>query len=232
MHTIKSRLRARIGEILAGAYPIAPNDIDFIIPPQAKMGDLALTLPFGLAKRQKLNPRAVAQEMMSRLGTLPGVARMEVAGAGYINLFLDKDAFFAARLAAAGTTALRPAERKVIVEHTNINPNKAAHIGHLRNTCLGDTLVRCLRFQGETVEAQNYIDDTGVQVVDVVFGFLEIEKKSLADLDGIERFDFYCWDLYARTAAMLEKEPAAQARKTEILKAVEHGQGEAGAMAA
>lgn len=231
MHTIKSLLRARIGEILAGAYPIAADDIDFIVPPQARMGDLALTLPFGLAKRQRLNPRAVAQEMMGRLNGLPGVARMEVAGAGYINLFLDKDAFFAARLAAAGATALRPAERKVIVEHTNINPNKAAHIGHLRNTCLGDTLVRCLRFQGETVEAQNYIDDTGVQVVDVVFGFLEIEKKSLADLDGIERFDFYCWDLYARTAAILEKDPAAQARKAEILRDVEHGQGEAGAMA-
>ncbi|MCX6560373.1 MAG: arginine--tRNA ligase [Candidatus Aminicenantes bacterium] len=156
---------------------------------------------------------------------------MEVAGAGYINFFLDKDAFLAARLAAAGTTALRPAERKVIVEHTNINPNKAAHIGHLRNTCLGDTLVRCLRFKGEAVEAQNYIDDTGVQVVDVVYGFLEIEKKTLADLDAIERFDFYCWNLYAKTASFLEKSPAAQARKAEILKAVEHGQGEAGAMA-
>jgi arginyl-tRNA synthetase len=230
MHTTRTKLQARIGELLAGAYPIEPGDIDFIIPPQAKMGDLALTLPFGLAKRLKVNPRGLAQEMMARLGTLPGVARMEVAGAGYINFFLDKDAFFAARLAASGTTALRPTERKVIVEHTNINPNKAAHIGHLRNTCLGDTLVRCLRFKGETVEAQNYIDDTGVQVVDVVFGFLEIEKKSLADLDGIERFDYYCWDLYARTASLLASDASAQGRKAEILKAVEHGEGEAGAM--
>jgi len=231
MNTIKSLLRARIGDLLAGAYPVAPGDIDFIIPPQARMGDLALTLPFGLAKRLRLNPRAVAQEMMAKLGTLPGVARMEVAGAGYINFFLDKDAFFAGRLAAAGTTALRPSERKVIVEHTNINPNKAAHIGHLRNTCLGDTLVRCLRFKGETVEAQNYIDDTGVQVVDVVFGFLEVEKKALADLDGIERFDYYCWDLYARTAQMLAADAAAQARKAEILKDIEHGRGAASEMA-
>jgi arginyl-tRNA synthetase len=224
MHTLKSLLRARIVEALAGAYPVAPADVDFIVPPQPKMGDLALTLPFGLAKRQKLNPRAVAQEIIGRLETLPGVVRMEVAGAGYINFFLDKDAFFAARLASAGRTALGPAERKVIVEHTNINPNKAAHIGHLRNACLGDTLVRCLRHCNETVEVQNYIDDTGVQVVDVIFGLMELEKKSLTDVERIPgRFDYYCWDLYARVSAFLAAHPESQGRKAEILKRIEQG---------
>jgi len=231
MITLKIRLQALVYEYLKDAYPVTPGDIEFTVPPQAKLGDLALTLPFQTAKRQRTNPRAMAQDMMARLGSLPGVVRMEVAGAGFINLFLDQDAFFAERRRALGTTALRAAERKVIVEHTNINPNKAAHIGHLRNACLGDTLVRALRFKGETVEAQNYIDDTGVQVVDVVFGILEREKKSPADLDRIERFDFYCWDLYARTAAYLETDPAAQARKAEMLKAIEHGTGPEGAMA-
>ena len=148
------------------------------------MGDLALTLPFGLAKRQKLNPRAMAQEMMARLGPLPG-RRADGSGRRRLSSTSSwtRTPSSPRACAAAGTTALRPDERKVIVEHTNINPNKAAHIGHLRNACLGDTLVRCLRFKGETVEAQNYIDDTGVQVVDVVFGFLELEKKSLADLE-------------------------------------------------
>ncbi len=231
MITTKDRLCAHIHEALKAHYDVSPADIDFLYPPQPKMGDLALSLPFQTAKRIKVNPRLLAQEMMGRLGNPPGVTRMEVAGAGYINFFLDKRAFFTARLRAMGTTALKPAERKVIVEHTNINPNKAAHIGHLRNTCLGDTLVRCLRFEGETVETQNYIDDTGVQVVDVVFGLLELEKKSLADLEKIERFDFYCWDLYARTAAFLEDNLQAQSRKAEILREVEHGEGEAGAMA-
>jgi arginyl-tRNA synthetase len=231
MITTKNILRTRIHESLRDAFPIVLDDIEFVVPPQSKMGDLSLSLPFQTAKKQKKNPRLLAQEMMDRMGPLPGVARMEVAGAGYINFFLDQAAFFTDRLQAVGMTALRPNERKIIVEHTNINPNKAAHIGHLRNTCLGDTLVRCLRFRGETVEAQNYVDDTGVQVVDVVFGIMELEKKTLADLEKIDRFDFYCWDLYARTAATLESNDEAKARKSEILRAVEHGEGEAGALA-
>ena len=231
MMTIKERLQALVFEYLKDAYAITPADIEFTVTPQARMGDLALTLPFQTAKKLRTNARAMAQEMLARLGSLPGVARMEVAGGGFINLFLDKDAFFAERRRALGTTALKAAERKVIVEHTNINPNKAAHIGHLRNACLGDTLVRGLRFKGEIVEAQNYIDDTGVQVADVVFGILELEKKTQADLEGLERFDFYCWDLYARTAAYLETDPAAQARKAEMLKRIEHGTGPEGAMA-
>ncbi len=231
MIATQERLRTALYGYLRDSYAIAPEDIEFGTPPHAKMGDLSLTLPFVTAKKTRTNPRQLAQEMMSKLGPLPGVVRMEVAGAGFINFFLDRDDFFAGRRRAVGTTALRPSERKVIVEHTNINPNKAAHIGHLRNACLGDTLVRCLRFKGETVETQNYIDDTGVQVVDVVFGILELEKKTIADLESIRRFDFYCWDLYARTAAFLETDPAAQARKAEILQAIEHGRGPEGAMA-
>jgi arginyl-tRNA synthetase len=227
----KERLRRLVYERLKAAYVLEPAEIDFNYPPQAKMGDLALTFPFQWAKKVKANPRQIAQDVMSRLGELPGVERMEVAGAGFINLFLDKADFFA-EAAAGASGALGPDEAKIIVEHTNINPNKAAHIGHLRNACLGDTLVRCLRFKGESVEAQNYIDDTGVQVVDVVFGLLELEKKSLAEVEAFTgRFDYYCWDLYARTSRFLADNPSAQARKSEILKNVEHGRDPEAALA-
>src|SRR6185503_3530724 len=74
---------------------------------------------------------------------------------------------------------------KTIVEHTNINPNKAAHIGHLRNAVLGDSLVRCLRALGREVEVQNYIDDTGVQVADVVVGFVDVENRSVAEVAAL-----------------------------------------------
>jgi len=223
MIKLKDGLRASLVEKLGSKYGIGPADIDFLTPPQPKFGDLALSLPMQIAKKRRLPPRQIAGEMMAEIGSLPGVERLEIAGAGFINLFLEKDAFFNNNLAALGTTALAPAERKIVVEHTNINPNKAAHIGHLRNACLGDTLVRCLRAKGETVEVQNYIDDTGVQVVDVVFGLLEHENKTAADLEGIARFDYYCWDLYARTAAYLGTHPEAQPRKAEILKGIEHG---------
>jgi len=231
MLKIKAQLKADIFEKLRGNYPLSPSDIDFLYPPQPKMGDLALSLPFPLAKKLRANPRQIAQEMLALLEGLSGVEKMEVAGAGYINFFLEKKNFFRDKLRSIQTSSLRPEETKIIVEHTNINPNKAAHIGHLRNACLGDTLVRCLRDKGETVEVQNYIDDTGVQVVDVVFGLLELEKKSLADLETIEKFDYYCWDLYSRTVAYLDNHPETQARKAEILKRIEHGQNPETALA-
>ncbi|HNT31691.1 MAG TPA: arginine--tRNA ligase [Candidatus Aminicenantes bacterium] len=223
MLVLKEKLRTILYERLKDLYPIVREDIDFLYPPQAKFGDLALSLPLSLAKKIGDNPRKIAQKMAAEIGVPPGISRLEIAGAGFINLFLDPDPFFAERLASAGRGALRPEEQKIIVEHTNINPNKAAHIGHLRNACLGDTLVRCLRAKGETVEVQNYLDDTGVQVVDVVYGLMELERKTEADLDRIERFDYYCWDLYARTVAYLEEHPESRGRKAEILKNIEHG---------
>jgi arginyl-tRNA synthetase len=226
MFGLKDRLREEIYSKIKGSFPVEPGDIELTSTPQARFGDLALTLPFQLSKKLKAAPRQIAQEVLARLSPLEGVEKAEIAGAGYINLYLDRQAFFASRFKPAAGPARPPEERKIVVEHTNINPNKAAHIGHLRNACLGDTLVRCLRRLGETVEVQNYIDDTGVQVVDVVFGFLELEKKTKAGVEAIGgKFDYYCWDLYARVSTFLQAHPESQPRKAAILKQIEHGQG-------
>jgi arginyl-tRNA synthetase len=158
------------------------------------------------------------------LASVDGVVKAEVAGGGFLNLWLDRSTVFAEAVRLAGRTDLGPDEGKIVIEHTNINPNKAAHIGHLRNACLGDTLARCLRYKGERVEVQNYIDDTGVQVVDVVFGIMELEGLTVEDLERLPgKFDYYCWDLYARVSAYLAAHPEAQARKSAIMKAIEHG---------
>src|SRR5213079_2547478 len=98
---------------------------------------------------------------------LPGIASLEIAGNGYINVRLDRAAYISSLLTGAEPQQKQSSE-KIIVEHTNINPNKAAHIGHLRNAVLGDTLARMLRKRGHLIEVQNYIDNTGVQVADVV----------------------------------------------------------------
>jgi arginyl-tRNA synthetase len=225
MISFKTRLKETIYERLKGVYPVTIEDLDMAPTPDPKMGDLALTFPFQLAKTLKKAPRAIAQEAAPLLGSVEGVVKAEVAGGGFLNIWLDKDAVFAEVLRGAGRSSLVPEEDKVIIEHTNINPNKAAHIGHLRNACLGDTLARCLRFKGEKVEVQNYIDDTGVQVVDVVFGFMELEKKTLDDLEKLPgKFDYYCWDLYARASVYLGEHPEAQAKKAAIIKKIEHGQ--------
>ena len=173
-------LKNRVRAILAEAHGLGEDagvTIAIETPPNRTMGDLGTPVAFDLARRLRKAPRVIAQELAAQIGAVPGVDRIEAAPNGYLNVFLDRPAFLCARLGLLGTLpAPAPQAGKTIVEHTAINPNKAAHIGHLRNSALGDTLVRVLRFRGNTVEVQNYIDDTGVQVADVVVGFQVLEK--------------------------------------------------------
>ena len=171
-------------------------------PRQSDFGEMAIPAAFQLAKQLRQAPKKIAAELVEEIGPIEGVSALEVAGNGYINLRLERGAYGAALLRGEGET-LAGAGEKIIVEHTNINPNKAAHIGHLRNAALGDTFVRMLRARGRQVEVQNYIDNTGVQVADVVVGFHHLEHQSPADVQALigdpsVRFDYLCWDLYAR----------------------------------
>jgi arginyl-tRNA synthetase len=198
-------------------------------PKQSDFGELAVPAAFQLAKQLKQPPRKIAAELAAGIGTIPGVSALEVAGSGYINIRFDRTAYGQGLLAPtlAETSA---ASGKVIVEHTNINPNKAAHIGHLRNATLGDTFVRMMRAGGERVEVQNYIDNTGVQVADVVVGFHYLEHKTPAEVrqlieDPGVRFDYLCWDLYARTSAYYSEAPESRAWRSETLHAIEAGGG-------
>jgi len=199
-------------------------------PRQSDFGDMALPAAFQLAKQLKRAPRQIAAEIAEEIGPVPGVSSIEVAGNGYLNIRLDRGAY-GESLLRGETTPAAPAGEKIIVEHTNINPNKAAHIGHLRNAALGDTFVRMLRATGHKVEVQNYIDNTGVQVADVVVGFHHLEHKGPADVralldDPAVRFDYYCWDLYARTSSHYKEQPDSLKWRTETLHSIESGEGE------
>jgi arginyl-tRNA synthetase len=211
-------------------------------PPRLSMGEAASPVCFELAKRMKKAPRALAQEIANSLKPIKGIARVEVAGGGYLNAFFDRGEFFRAAIAEAGDEAAADAKPvapkgdaiKTIVEHTSINPNKAAHIGHLRNAVLGDTFARVLRRAGRRVEVQNYIDNTGVQVADVVLGFLHLEKKSVAEVAALAaapKFDYLCWDLYARVTLFLAEDKSRLELRNQTLKDIEEGHGDAAAMA-
>src|SRR5262249_11567979 len=143
-------------------------------PPKIEMGEAASPVCFELAKRLKRAPRQIALEIAAQLPPIEGIARVEVAGGGYLNAFFDREAFWTRVLEERDCRAPSRKPDKVIVEHTSINPNKAAHIGHVRNAVLGDTMARTLRYAGHNVQVQNYIDNTGVQVADVVIGFLHM----------------------------------------------------------
>ncbi len=226
---LHEQVRARVRDALAQLHGITDSDLSIPIeyPPNRTLGDLGTPVAFDLARRLRKAPRAIAQELAGALGPIPGVARVDAAPNGYLNVFLDRPAFLLARLGLAGTLpAPPPRPEKTIVEHTAINPNKAAHIGHLRNSALGDTLVRVLKFRGNPVEVQNYIDDTGVQVADVVVGFVELEKLTLADARRIAattRFDYYCWDLYARVTEWYAGDKDRLKIRAATLHDIEHG---------
>src|SRR5207253_10649598 len=165
-----------------------------------------MPLAFELAKKLRKAPRKIAEEIVSGIGPIEGFDKLEVAGAGYINARVNR-AEMATTLLADQKPKVAVPPGKILVEHSSINPNKAAHIGHLRNAILGDTFVRLLRFAGREVDVQNYIDNTGVQVADVVVGFLRLEKKSKSEIEQLARqprFDYYCWDLYARVSQWYE----------------------------
>ncbi len=215
VHTI---VRSQLQHTLSQTFGLPESDQPPIViemPPRRALGDLAVPVAFELARRLRKAPRAIAQELAAALGSLDGIARIEAAPNGYLNFYLDRRAFVMARLGDAYRQAQgEPVEQttvadKAIVEHTAINPNKAAHIGHLRNSALGDSMARLLRFQGRPVEVQNYIDDTGVQVADVVVGFSQLEGRDLTGVRALSddpgvRFDYYCWDLYAKVTEWYE----------------------------
>jgi arginyl-tRNA synthetase len=223
VRTIQIALQGRIQAILLAKYGITlaqmgTSQLAVEQPPNIVLGELALPVAFELAKRLRKAPRMIATELAAELNALiasdptalAGVASVDVAGAGYLNIRLDRAA--AVRAIARDQHAEIGGDGFQLVEHTSINPNKAAHIGHLRNAILGDTFQRLLRpdsyKRGYQVGVQNYIDNTGVQVADVVVGLVHLEGKTLESTRALlaslaaagERIDFYCWDLYARVS--------------------------------
>ena len=231
---VEQEIRDQVGATIRRLYPnLDLPEIAVEMPPNRALGDLAVAVAFQLARPLRKAPRLIAQELAAALGPVPGVTRVEATPNGYLNCFLDRTAFLLTRLGPVPAPA--SSAGKTIVEHTAINPNKAAHIGHLRNAALGDTLVRSLRFTGTPVEVQNYIDDTGVQVADVVVGFRDLEHCTLAQVRAIAdttRFDFHCWDLYARVTEWYEADPTRLAIRAAALHDIEHGGNETAAMAA
>ena len=230
---LERRLVQHLREFLRRTYDIDITNIIVEQPPKIEFGEYALPLAFELARKLRKAPRKIAEEIVAGIGQIPGFEKFEVAGGGYINVRVNR-AELATTLAADQSPKSEVPSGKVLVEHSSINPNKAAHIGHLRNAILGDTFVRLLRFAGREVDVQNYIDNTGVQVADVVVGFLHIEKKSRAEIEALAagpHFDYVCWDLYARVSRWYEEDKTNLQARSATLHAIEEGSNETAAVA-
>ncbi len=230
---LERRLAQRIVEFLRSRY--ADASLPHVVleqPPKVALGDFAIPV-FPFAKPLRTAPLKIAEAIRADIGPIEGIAEMQVAPPGYLNVKIDR-AWMAAALAADQRPPADVPAGKILVEHTSINPNKAAHIGHLRNAILGDTFVRLLRHAGREVDVQNYIDNTGVQVADVVVGFTHIEKKSRAEIEALARqprFDYYCWDLYARVSQWYAQDKQNLRIRAQTLHAIEDAASETAAIA-
>ena len=234
-------LRGKVIETAKTEFNVELEQVAGEVPPKTELGDLAFPIAFELAKKikqatgEKKNPREIAEKLKAALEAEDFVAKAEVAGAGYLNVFFNRAKFLAESANAEPLPRLKNSEdknaTKVCVEHTSVNPNKAAHIGHVRNAVLGDTFIRILRASGERVEVQYYIDNTGVQVADVVIGFVYLEKMNLEDIKRLDEklkiegksFDFYCWDLYAKVGVAYQADEELKNKRAEVLHLIEEG---------
>lgn len=231
---LQQQLIHKVRDLLKRQYDVELPRIVVDQPPNVGLGEYALPLSFELAKKLRKPPRKIAEEIVAALGQVPGFEKFEVAGAGYINARINREEAARLLLNLEATQPGSASGKKILVEHTSINPNKAAHIGHLRNAILGDTFVRLLQAAGAKVDVQNYIDNTGVQVADVVVGFLYLEKKGKSEIEALivappngKPFDYYCWDLYARVSQWYEESKDNLKLRLQTLHDIEHGGNEA-----
>lgn len=245
----QQKLREKVVEVANHTFGVELTQIAAEVPPKTELGDLAFPVAFELAKQikqltgEKQNPRDIAEQLKNALETFDFVEKVEIAGPGYLNVFYNRAKFVVENLDSNPLPKLADsndeAKPKLCVEHTSVNPNKAAHIGHVRNSVLGDTFVRILKANGNRVEVQNYIDNTGVQVADVVVGFIYLEKKSLEDIRQLDAdlkvenktFDYYCWDLYAKVGQEYAVNEELKAKRAEVLHLIEEGGNETAILA-
>ena len=228
INELRSSLAAGIGRAVEHITGTVPELVSVEDPPRPDMGDLACPVALQMARKLGRNPRQLGQQIADHLNQHPiaGVRRWTIAGPGFLNAWLDRGAALFELIESVRAGAVAPKPVKVLVEHTSINPNKAAHIGHLRNSCMGDTLARIFRHQGYPVEVHNYIDDTGVQVADVVIGFIDLRGMSADDVRAVpEPFDYYCWDLYTEASERLAHDEQLAERRRVVLRALEAESG-------
>jgi len=248
---LQTRLKSQVSSAALELFGVELDQINAETPPRPDLGDIAFPVAFELAKLVKqgtgvkMPPRSIAEQLKQKLEDTAEVSRVDVAGAGYLNVFFDRSALLTQFLSEPANVASPANQVKKMVEHTSINPNKAAHIGHVRNAVLGDTFVRVLTAAGNRVEVQNYIDNTGVQVADVVVGFLHIEKLDLNGIKSLDKalpperpFDYYCWDLYTQVGLFYrggepngDPLPDRLKLRTEVLHALEEGNNDIAVLA-
>ena len=217
MPDVKKRLEEALSAAVA-ALGAEAEEIPIQPVPENKPGDFGSPVAFGLARSLRKSPAAIAQDLLERLELPEGVSHAEAAGP-YINFFLDPASYVQG--VASSSREVEANGRKAVIEHTSVNPNKEAHVGHLRNVVLGDSCARIMRAAGYQVEVQNYIDDTGRQAAESIFAV----DYFGAQYDGSKKYDHWLGELYVRLGEAKESDgEAIEKGVSEIMHRLERGE--------
>jgi arginyl-tRNA synthetase len=215
-------LKTQLKLALENALPGGTHGIEVVIQdvPDNKPGDYGSPVAFQLAKALKENPAQVAAQIAANVVLPVGIDRVEAVGP-FLNFFVDPASFVSNVVTNRYTPEAK--HRKVIIEHTSVNPNKEWHVGHIRGALIGDALGRIYRAAGYDVEIQNYIDDTGRQAAESLFAV----KHYGAVYDGSQKYDHWLGELYVRLHKDLEN-PEEKAKLepeiAEVIHALERGE--------
>jgi len=223
MKYLQEELKDKLYDVLKDDFQLERQEIQFSIPPDRKFGDLSTTIPFILAKKHKQKPFLLGNQIIEKIKAEEAVdmfSDIKLAGGGFLNFYFKQNYLLDY---VCRNIQNRPKDKgiKMVVEHTSINPNKSAQIGHLRNACLGDILAKGLKFLGYEVEVQNYLDDTGIQVSDVVWGLMVHQNKSLEDIKNIDNLASYLWELYPEVSKIFAENETAAQERNDVHKKIE-----------
>ncbi len=186
--------------------------------PADKPGDYGTPVAFTLARALRRNPAEIAEDILALLALPEGVASADAVGP-YINFRLAPGPFLGTLTRSRPRPAVTPL--KVVLEHTSVNPNKEAHVGHLRNIVLGDACARILRAVGHEVEVQNYIDDTGRQAAESLFAVEYFGEG----YPGQPKYDHWLGALYVRLGDAKEGDAETiDAGVSAVMQRLEHGE--------
>ncbi len=198
------------------SYP----EVSFSIeePPSKDLGDLYTNIAFLLSKIRDEKPIIIANNIVNNIIKPDFIENIYAHPGGYINFVFDKVVFVNKVLSNKHKDIDLGNNQRVIVEHTSVNPNKALHMGHIRNLVIGDTIYRLLKFTKHNVIVLNYIDDSGLQVADIIVGFYFLKMP----IDTDKKFDQYCGDeVYVKVNKLYEDEEVLLERRREVLRALE-----------
>ena len=206
------------------------DNVDFVVEySRSGFGDITCNVSFLLAKNLKKNPQEIAQEFAGEYDLGNNLEKVEAHKSGYLNFFINNNSFNNVVLPQSlqknyGSIDIGK-NCKLIIEHTSVNPNKALHIGHLRNVAIGDSVSRILSKANYDVKVLNYVDDSGLQVADIIVGF-KYGGFSESPPKG-EKFANYCGDtVYVSTTLKYENDKDLESKRHEILKELEDSASE------